>query len=578
MRRRINIIIVSVLLLVGVFSLNAYGEELGLELFLDGEYWAKNQGILYKEGHTYVPLRPIVEQLGFKIDYIPKTKTILIEKSDILIKNVINTSVVEIGNEKINILEKTFIRNGSTYIPIQSLGDILEYDLNLDIKNNVILLGNYNFKDRTNVYSYENMRQGYEINIPKKYEALIRIEELDNGDLSFYSRKYNHKIMDIKKIEKPILLENALVMNYENGNYIQAVIDLNINQSLSDMALEILQGFNMEDSHSDFYENEKLGFKIYIPYTWKGKVNIEEIDNTVYFNHINRNDKSQKPMLFGIERLEGELITDEDIAQGPTPKKIIMKDSGYTFLLTTPSDIQYDPEDKENTISYNNMREDIEMLSKTIKPYKLEKIKASTDGYVLHGTSFFTVELTENMDLEKSLDNDFLWNIKWKEKLIGELELVRKDYEKHLKDMDSFYIDKDGYRKLRFSLEKGRKEQLDRIGKTIKIRNDIVPTTTIDEMDILNQYILGGGSEISGKILKGDMKKIVLDIDGKRKEYKIDYPRIIFLENGRYNLYGFDSLSQPYMEENKDYKNKYYRFILDNKDIVRGMIEIKNKS
>ena len=139
------------------------------------------------------------------------------------------------------------------------------------------------------------------------------------------------------------------------------------------------------------YESSKLGYKLELPNEWKDKALVSGIpdewgngvqvnDENVELFFVKKTDGSRGGHLFSINREIGELITEEDIKQSPIPSKLLLHANGYTYYATFPSDVQYNPEEKEETENYMSMNSKAEEILKSIEPYSDEKPASSNEG------------------------------------------------------------------------------------------------------------------------------------------------------------------------------------------------------
>lgn len=123
------------------------------------------------------------------------------------------------------------------------------------------------------------------------------------------------------------------------------------------------------------YRNASLGFTLTIPADWENQYAVEENAQGVTFLQTATYDKygEGSGALFYIERLDGQL-TQEQIAD-PGNRSIAMYANGYTYVLGTPTDVQYpiwvdrDEEDVAIAAQYEEMFADIEQIKASIAPY-----------------------------------------------------------------------------------------------------------------------------------------------------------------------------------------------------------------
>ena len=342
------------------------------------------------------------------------------------------------------------------------------------------------------------------------------------------------------------------------------------------------------------YESSKLGYKLELPDEWKDKAFIsgipEEWKNGVQVNDENmelffakKPDGSRGGHLFSINREIGEIITEEDINQSPVPSKLLMRANGYTYYATFPSDVQYDPADKEETESYMSMNSMSEEILKTIKPYGDEKPAASNKGYKVVGNSFFTLEIPEDLEMEAG---EFLsWNFTKGGDVVGSLSMFHgrlseedmngvSDFAYFTKPDSTIYtcIAVNGYSigESAFNVMKN----------TFGYKTSDVPVTVLDYIDTAEKYIDLGGSRLFGKItdispvsygenMQGAVTTVEL-MDFVRDENQPNGFKIVDLNETRVLESGYGGHSPdfiPLVPPNYNTLGVYVRYLLDEKFI-----------
>lgn len=276
------------------------------------------------------------------------------------------------------------------------------------------------------------------------------------------------------------------------------------------------------------YENENLGFSIGFPKGWEDRYILEEIDNGITV--ISKRNSEFGGLLFSIERLVGELITEEDMEQAPSSEVIILQGNGYTYIVRYPSDMQYPPDDVELSEEYELMSEQVPDICKSIDILGGKYPEASNDGFKVIGSSFFTAEIPRKWEIHASTEWPLLWElyvagdeikeseggsdnqkdntIAVKMNKIGEIEMVPYKSEGPDDDqMTTVYITSEEiFSKARISLD------IDNPNREIidKIKNSFVftgsPYTVVDLQTDAQRYLDGGGKKIFGQIEDFEME------------------------------------------------------------------------
>ncbi|CAH0122209.1 hypothetical protein PAE9249_04756 [Paenibacillus sp. CECT 9249] len=92
-------------------------------LYLDGESLSLPEEITMKNNSVMIPLRVVVEELGFQVDWDAKTRTVTIHKSDQVIKLVVDKKEAEVNGKKIALDTLPYIKSGTTLVPLRFVGE-----------------------------------------------------------------------------------------------------------------------------------------------------------------------------------------------------------------------------------------------------------------------------------------------------------------------------------------------------------------------------------------------------------------------------------------------------------------------
>lgn len=109
---------------------------------LDGELIDLKDPILNSKGTTYYPFREILEKTGSKVSWNNKDRIAIAESEDTRLEIEIDTGVYSINGKKFIIEKdkKPFIRNGKTYIPIRNIMEALGFKVDWDQQTTTIIL------------------------------------------------------------------------------------------------------------------------------------------------------------------------------------------------------------------------------------------------------------------------------------------------------------------------------------------------------------------------------------------------------------------------------------------------------
>ncbi|TJX15380.1 hypothetical protein E9840_03000 [Tissierella creatinini] len=341
---------------------------------------------------------------------------------------------------------------------------------------------------------------------------------------------------------------------------------------------------------TEIFTNEDLNFSVEIPKQWEGKFIAEDYEKGV--NFYSKNNKDYGGLLCSIERLVGELISQEDLDQAPVSQKILLKDNGYTYILRMPSDVQFALDNNKLKKEYGEMQALVNDMASSIKTINDSRPVPKVEGYKVIGTSFFTLEIPEDWDVKTTEDYDLRWEIYSEENIVGDIELFpyKSLYEGPYieTDLNKLLVDDELQRKARIYLndEDGYKEIMQNITLTFEFTPS--PFTVLDVEAAAVEYINGGGKKVFGQIenieiVDGTPKSITI----KAKEFIPDdsadsgfyikdlgLKEVYSLENGvimaplmppNYNsfeAYGIYNMDNEFIQTYENLYNMHYDFII----------------
>ncbi len=174
-----------------------------------------------------------------------------------------------------------------------------------------------------------------------------------------------------------------------------------------------------QESKGERYVNDELGFALTFPEAWQGeepginKYMVVEEDGQVtvtqlYPYEITDSTLPQGPILFTIQRLDGGLLTPDDVAAGP-PTKILAQSQSYTYVAVFPGDVQSPlPEEKEAYETYQLLSSQVDDVLDTLEV--LTPVQ-SENGYKLVGSGLFTMRIPDDWQLVDT-EFPFYWELR----------------------------------------------------------------------------------------------------------------------------------------------------------------------
>ncbi|MDB5052659.1 MAG: copper amine oxidase-like protein [Bacilli bacterium] len=265
--------------------------------------------VLNVDGHAYVPIRFIAENLGGTIDYDPE-------------------------------LQKIFVKNRNL--------DFTDPDYKGISIGNLILtkVGN-----KTKVTGQLKM------------EGVGNSKNMIGANLSFYNVK-NEKIGDIVINGNDFDSQSQIFVAEGAGDFraYSSVI----------LHIGAVNNLIISAAPSIVYENTKYNFTLNFPKSWEGKYEVvykvRESSNIEGFDFMDKANKAYSGYLFGINvwnKADWTKSASTELEMGHT--FILGEKGGKVFTLSTPGDVNYDPHDERLTAEYASMSDHINIIKTTFK-------------------------------------------------------------------------------------------------------------------------------------------------------------------------------------------------------------------
>lgn len=339
------------------------------------------------------------------------------------------------------------------------------------------------------------------------------------------------------------------------------------------------------------FTSDDLNISLVIPQEWNKKHIAESSENTV--NFYNKSNKEYGGHLCSIERLVGELITEEDMKQAPVGQRIILQENGYTYILRMPSDVQSDLNNDKLHKEYMEMAQQVDILANSIESIDEIRPQSEIEGYKVVGSSFFTLEIPKEFNIKTSEDYGLRWEIYSGENIVGDLELLPYkslyDLSYNETELNKLLVDDEMQKKARINLtdEANHQEILRNIILTFEFTPP--PYTILDVETAAVDYLDGGGNKLYGQIqdmelVDGEPKSITIDLKefivdensqtggfyiedlGVKEEYSLENGVLIVSftspNYASFDAYGMDILDSQFIEEYEHLEDMFYNFII----------------
>lgn len=163
------------LLFVGVFA------KSDVNLFIDGKL--QDGDVIIKESRTFVPLRFISENLGYKVEYFDKTKDIKISNDTDVVDLKVNSKDFSKNGEASEMDVKTFLRNNYTFVPLRFISEAFGKEVGWDDPSRSVYIGKKPAefpkpapKVSSNYVVKDYPKYGFKLLVPKDVDAKLEIK------------------------------------------------------------------------------------------------------------------------------------------------------------------------------------------------------------------------------------------------------------------------------------------------------------------------------------------------------------------------------------------------------------------
>ena len=156
-----------------------------ISVYLKGENMVDNQKgtPIIQEDRTFLPLRVIAEDLGFKVDWIQKTREIYIsnDKDKLLMK--LDSKRYSLNKESKAMDVAPFIKEDRTYVPVRFVAEALGSKAEWDGENRLVLIGDYSSgQENVEGSRFELKGLGLTLFLPNGFkDKLVFVEDNTRG-------------------------------------------------------------------------------------------------------------------------------------------------------------------------------------------------------------------------------------------------------------------------------------------------------------------------------------------------------------------------------------------------------------
>ncbi|KJD43471.1 GH25 family lysozyme [Paenibacillus terrae] len=129
-------------LFLWVFPGETHATSSSSHIELDGKDLSTAKGIQIQEvkGNILVPLRLIVEELGYKVNWEPKTSTVTIQDRDHNLSLQVNSPIASVDGNQMGLTVAPLLKGGTTYVPLRFVSEQTGLDVTWSSKLKTVFL------------------------------------------------------------------------------------------------------------------------------------------------------------------------------------------------------------------------------------------------------------------------------------------------------------------------------------------------------------------------------------------------------------------------------------------------------
>lgn len=183
--------LVTILLTLNVFA------EKKASLYINEQ--KVDADVILKDSRTFVPLRVISENLGYKVNYDNNTRGITITKDDDVLKMRVDSNKYTKNGIDGEMDVKTFLKNDRTYVPIRFVGEAFSQEvLWNDLTKSAFIKKKLILADEENaLYSFNEFPEyGFYMLVPKEFHKRISISSTGDNFVELRSKLVDEKTKD----------------------------------------------------------------------------------------------------------------------------------------------------------------------------------------------------------------------------------------------------------------------------------------------------------------------------------------------------------------------------------------------
>jgi hypothetical protein len=279
----------------------------------------------------------------------------------------------EINGNKIALNNDYKVLNvdGHAYVPIrfiaENMGGTIDYDAELQkifVKNKKLDLTDPDYKGiSVGNLILTKVGNNTKVTGQLKMEGVGSSKNMIGASLSFYNDK-SEKIGDIAINGNDFGVDSQTFVSEGSGD-IRAYSAVNLH-------IGAVNNTIIPEAPSIVYENTQYNFTLKLPKSWEGKYEVRDaVDTVSNFESFGFFDKANK--VYGGMVFSLSVWTKEDWSKsGPAQVEVgymekIGESGDKIFTISTPGDVNYDPNDNNLTAEYQSMRDHLNTIKTTFR-------------------------------------------------------------------------------------------------------------------------------------------------------------------------------------------------------------------
>lgn len=228
-----GIIFLVTILWLGFLPNHIFAREISA-IYINGIRTTLQTAPIIVRGTTFVPLRNISEQLGFKVSYNASTKAVEMKESSSKKNIFISEKTYTVNGLKKDLNPAAFTRGGVTFVPLRALADALDLEISWDASSRSVSIEKYRIVNVSNATEFLNNMKSYtKIILTKPTYNLTEAFDISNPSIRTENtfdgyehiiENVHHIIIEAKEGVNPSLLVSprySNVLPFQNCQHIR---------------------------------------------------------------------------------------------------------------------------------------------------------------------------------------------------------------------------------------------------------------------------------------------------------------------------------------------------------------------